>query len=212
MFFNSWLEHRDSIEVLKLGCNILWCIWKARNKVVFEAKMDIFIKVIEAANNLYKEHNFLLDGFDHRFTVDPPPASLVSVWHSPPRGVIKINVDGATDNSFIAAGVIARDFTGKVLACSSIFINFWVGPDKIIFAEASAFLQGIEMAISLKVDKVIIEGDSYSMVAFLNDDRLKYPWRIRGILADCKKFLHLFSSISFSHVRREGNMAAHYIA
>ncbi|OVA00921.1 Reverse transcriptase zinc-binding domain [Macleaya cordata] len=145
----SWLSSKNSIEVFKLGCNIVWSLWKARNRWVFDkTKVQVF-NVIQATVSSYNFYNIPFDPGGDVLINDSSTAfssNTSAGWKAPDVGFVKINVDGALKANAIAAGVILRDHMGDVLACQTIFDGNWAGKDGAIEAEARAFLKGIELA------------------------------------------------------------------
>ena len=77
----------------------------------------------------------------------------------PPRGVYKINVDGATTkwgrNSSI--GVIIRDYKGEAVASMCRLLN---GNFSVLETELVAMEDGILLAKDLGFQQIIIESDS----------------------------------------------------
>ncbi|OVA14064.1 hypothetical protein BVC80_1787g144 [Macleaya cordata] len=61
-------------------------------------------------------------------------------WNPLHFGVIKINVDGATNPGSIAIGVVARSHTGDVITGYYGFDGNWCGTDAALEAEAESFL------------------------------------------------------------------------
>jgi ribonuclease HI len=73
-------------------------------------------------------------------------------------------VDGAWDNSssFAGSGVIIRDSLGNFIAGSSIIHKV----SSAIEAEAFALVDGIQLAVQLNQDNVILESDSVELLFF----------------------------------------------
>ncbi|OVA14031.1 Reverse transcriptase zinc-binding domain [Macleaya cordata] len=148
--FNGWLSCPSLFEIAKRGCCLLWSIWKARNRKIFE-HVDIDIsEIIRTANNIFTEHDLNIPSL-----IQTQPAEIQSVddaaqhgWDKLQHGCIKINVDGATGSGSIAAGVVARNEVGMALHCQSFYDGCWSGRDASIEAEARAFLKGLHLAAS----------------------------------------------------------------
>ncbi|OVA14500.1 hypothetical protein BVC80_1037g47 [Macleaya cordata] len=212
--FNGWLSCPSLFEIAKRGCCLLWSIWKARNRKIFE-HVDIDIsEIIRTANNIFTEHDLNIPSL-----IQTQPAEIQSVddaaqhgWDKPQHGCIKINVDGATGSGSIAAGVVARNEVGMALHCQSFYDGCWSGRDASIEAEARAFLKGLHLAARYPNTTTIIEGDSKMVVSYINDDRLIFPWRIRSIIMDCRSILHSSPLLSVKFVPRTKNKAANCLA
>ncbi|OVA08152.1 Reverse transcriptase zinc-binding domain [Macleaya cordata] len=213
--FNQWISSPNTLEIAKRGCALLWTLWKSRNRVVFDnAQIDI-TQIIREAHRIYHEHQAppIFHGLNNTLIEATVSISNQNLsWEKPPPGTIKINVDGATGNNSIAAGIIARNEEGMVLACRTFFDGCWTGKDAPIEAEANAFLKGLELSAHYPNTPSIIEGDSKMIVTYITDDRLLFPWRIRSIILDSRQLLrsNLLSSVRF--VPRTKNKAAHCLA
>ncbi|OVA00900.1 hypothetical protein BVC80_9081g62 [Macleaya cordata] len=110
------------------------------------------------------------------------------------------------------AGIIIRDYRGSFIAGNCFFDGQWTGIDGALEAEARAFLKGLELARDLRFHTVTLEGDSQMIVSYLTDDRLKFPWRIRSVILDCREIMSSFNHIQIQHVTRKANQAAHQLA
>ncbi|OVA09156.1 Reverse transcriptase zinc-binding domain [Macleaya cordata] len=214
--FNCWLASPSSYEVLKLGCAIIWSIWKMRNRCVFENFKPDIRASIQMAIHIYNDHSPSSD-LSH---VEAPDITdhnvpLTQRWNPHDATTVKINVDGATATRTIAAGIIARNHLGDVMNCRTYFDNTWIGVDAAIEAEARGFLKGLELAREMHAQqpntRFVIEGDSKKVVSYINDDRLIYPWRIRSILQDCSSIKKTHGFL-VSFIPRLENSTAHALA
>ena len=77
--------------------------------------------------------------------------------------------------------------------------------------EARALLEGIVRASGRGITKLIIEGDSLTVINALKDT-WKPPWEIQSIIEDIKVTLQRFHSVEIYHCFREGNHAADFLA
>ena len=77
--------------------------------------------------------------------------------------------------------------------------------------EAIAACRAVEFSSEIGVDCAIVEGDSEVIVKALrnNDNRLT-PFA--PLMNDVSLFSGLFSELSYSHIRRDGNKVAHSLA
>ncbi|OVA03860.1 Reverse transcriptase zinc-binding domain [Macleaya cordata] len=213
--FNAWLTNRDADEVFKLGCALIWSIWKARNRVIFDQLPVRAEDVIRTAVHLYSEHNTTYSFSSSASSSNGLSPSIqhgTAAWIPPPYGMLKVNVDGAHSGNNIAAGIIIRDYRGSFIAGNCFFDGQWTGIDGALEAEARAFLKGLELARDLRFHTVTLEGDSQMIVSYLTDDRLKFPWRIRSVILDCREIMSSFNHIQIQHVTRKANQAAHQLA
>ncbi|XP_023878442.1 uncharacterized protein LOC111990905 [Quercus suber] len=98
-----------------------------------------------------------------------PPRQSATRWMTPPQGVFKINVDGATSdqgrNSSI--GVIIRDCNGQVVVAFSKYSHGRFVADQV---EALVMEQGILLAQELQLSCVILESDALAVIQAINDN------------------------------------------
>ncbi|OVA19776.1 Reverse transcriptase zinc-binding domain [Macleaya cordata] len=112
--FKGWLSQPSSFEAAKMGCAIIWSIWKSRNRAVFDSWKFDPKEVITNALHVYNEH--LVDAcISPTLPQTNTQVGLVEAsahWSRPPEGYIKINVDGATWKNSIAVGLVVRNELG----------------------------------------------------------------------------------------------------
>lgn len=128
-------------------------------------------------------------------------------WKVPPTEFYKINFDGAMfkEEDRVGIGAIIRDSQGLVLASMSQVIPL---PLTVVKHETLAAAKALEFASDLSLGKVILEGDSETIFNSLDDNSPSLaPFCL--LIQDIKNYANLFQCISFLHVRREGNNAAH---
>ncbi|MBA0760448.1 hypothetical protein Gotri_023193, partial [Gossypium trilobum] len=104
--------------------------------------------------------------------------------------VIKLNVDASMKANRTSLGIIVRDLDGFVLSGKAVFINRVVNSE---WAELDAFLEGIWLAQSLNLDKVIFETNYACIVNHFckhKDDITIFGYHIkeaRNMLDSCSK-------------------------
>lgn len=137
----------------------------------------------------------------------PRPPESVATW-SPPLGTqVKINVDASLfpSTKSVGIGVVARNSTCNILDWRQKELNFVVSP---ALAETIAIQQGIDMAMELGFQNVIMESDCLGV---LQDISSSSPCLATGghVIDDIKCKVSFSSSIIFSHVLRTANTVAH---
>ncbi|KAL5728232.1 hypothetical protein ACHQM5_001344 [Ranunculus cassubicifolius] len=120
-------------------------------------------------------------------------------WLPPTHNQIKANTDGAKNDVTTATGISFRDKEGSFLA--TVYEN--LGDEDIYFTECSAIVTAAEVAVEKGWINLWVESDSSSAVAAFKASRL--PWRLKTRWNLCK---HKFSSLTISHIWREGNLIA----
>ena len=81
----------------------------------------------------------------------------------------------------------------------------------ILVSEATALQDGIKAAKDADVKYIHIEGDNQIVIQVVKGG-IHTPWMIQMLVLDIKAMLQFFTSASISHVFREGNLAANWIA
>ncbi|KAL6181104.1 hypothetical protein ACLB2K_047760 [Fragaria x ananassa] len=122
----------------------------------------------------------ILNWEETRMSMTQPSQSIprpISLWVPPPVNVVKINFDGAWKESNHNSGlrVIIRRHMGVSIAGASLFLSH----NSAIEAEAEAFLCGVKMAVLLKLEHIIVEGDC--------QENLPYPKEGRSLGASFQK-------------------------
>ncbi|KAL4377484.1 hypothetical protein GQ457_02G021740 [Hibiscus cannabinus] len=131
-------------------------------------------------------------------------------WNPPDENHVKINFDA----SFNAAqrtsvsGVIVRDTNGYIMAAGSFPHSHVSDPE---MAEARACEQAVSLAQDLGFRRVIFEGDALNVISKLNNLASDLS-EISVILKNIHDQRSSFLSLSFLHVKRKGNEAAHLLA
>ncbi|KAK8938122.1 hypothetical protein KSP40_PGU022642 [Platanthera guangdongensis] len=131
----------------------------------------------------------------------PPP---------PPRGWLKINIDGALLPSRQAGvGIVARDSSGTVFFAAVLSLLQW-DPGRTEMA-ALAVIQDYLTVDCFDASGVIIEGDYLNLIKYCQrcfDSRL---WDAHFPNADVLGFLFELSRVLLRHVPRAANRAADFL-
>ncbi|KAK9020488.1 hypothetical protein V6N11_010512 [Hibiscus sabdariffa] len=183
---------------------LYWSVWFSRNKLVHDGvrtSTDGSATFVEA---FIQEQDVL----GHVFPKLAP--ECVSIWQAPPEPIVKFNFD-STFNSltgFVTSGDVGRNSQCLIMvACSFPHKNV----ADAFAAEAYACRQAVSFAKDLGFWRVIIEGDSLTIIKKINSDRTdRSP--ISPIVHDIKVLSRDFRSISFTFVRREINNTTHVLA
>lgn len=123
-------------------------------------------------------------------------------WSPPLLGVILLNSDAAVFEAegCLGAGVVARDHRGSFLVACRQSTKGLMSPEEV---EAPALQRSVSLALDEGYDKVIFASDCLSLIQRLNSEMMdRSPVGIKAMTT-------LFSSVSFTHVSRSLNVAAH---
>ncbi|KAL0004760.1 hypothetical protein SO802_012321 [Lithocarpus litseifolius] len=197
-------------SVLDAACNvellatIMWTIWFRRNKTRFAPPGLPLDQIMQTAIDSFLEFQ------KAQTPAEPRIARPRTRWFAPPNESFKINFDGAVfkDKDRAGIGVIIRDSRGLVMGSMSQVVPL---PQTIVELEALAALKALEFAADLGLFNVILEGDSEILINALMDNSLSLA-SFGLLIQDIKAYAEFFQCISFSHIRREGNIVAHNLA
>ncbi|XP_071722752.1 uncharacterized protein [Rutidosis leptorrhynchoides] len=178
-------------------------IWSNRNKVVFELLCE---NPSASVIGIRKWHDHLVGLDQIAIQRNRLVQSYPVKWQPPDPGFAKINfaasfIYGASLNCF---GVVARNRAGFVLAAE------WgkLGPDEDAYhAEACAANKALELACSLGLQNVQIEGDCLRLITELQNTCSSAT--SCGVLVDAvKEKSTLFDACSFHFAKRSANAVA----
>ncbi|XP_042065403.1 uncharacterized protein LOC121808908 [Salvia splendens] len=133
--------------------------------------------------------------------------SLMVLWHPPDAPMVKLN----TDEAFSTSTMEARE-GGLVRGCNGGLLRAFCSPvaaSSSFEAELMALIRGFEMAMEFST-RIWIELDSAALVTLLSSGQLGS--------ADLRLHMALIRSMTsqrqvrFSHIYREGNRAADFLA
>ncbi|XP_058742694.1 uncharacterized protein LOC131615239 [Vicia villosa] len=210
------------VVVLSCICSLFYQVWRARNTMRFDGKSlhwkfcigSIVSRAKLAGDNSgccsnnSIESFRILKAFNIGIIPSRPSILMDVIWHPPPKGWIKINVDGLArgNPSLSACGGIFRDEN----ACHVGSFSDFLGEGSAFFAELMAAILAIDKARVLGWKKLWMETDCSSVVKAFSDSSL-VPWKIRSRWLFCVAYTR---NIDFmiSHVYREANFCADFLA
>nr|XP_023880683.1 uncharacterized protein LOC111993063 [Quercus suber] len=183
-----------------------WALWHNRNEIRCGGARKSGQQLSRWATDYLREYNAAAE-------VKIPRESVprqVAFWSPPRNGHFKINVDGAVfaAQKAVGVGVVIRDDEGRLEAalCRKI-----TAPMGAVEAEAKAFEAGLLFAKAVGVRDIILEGDSlvvYNALCNISSP----PSSIASIVQGIVDMSGEFRSVSYSHIRRQGNVPAHILA
>ncbi|XP_042950075.1 uncharacterized protein LOC122282191 [Carya illinoinensis] len=122
----------------------------------------------------------------------------------------KVNWDSAINSreGKIGIGVLVRDHQGRVIGALHANNPLKGSP---FDAEAYGVLLTAIFCRELGLKSIYLEGDAKQVVDLLKNHKLN--WSLGGcLIGDARQLLNEYSLWSVSHVLREANSAAHYLA
>ncbi|KAL4361211.1 hypothetical protein GQ457_04G014700 [Hibiscus cannabinus] len=140
----------------------------------------------------------------------PSVSTGQDVWSPPEIDIIKFNFDTSFNPSAKSSvlGTLARNSPRSIMAACALAHD---AIDNVFIAEANACEAAINFAIDLGFRTIQVEGDSLTVIKKLSSPPIDKSI-ISPIIQDIKSKLGFFEKITFSHVGRQGNQAAHALA
>ncbi|GMI91035.1 hypothetical protein like AT4G29090 [Hibiscus trionum] len=200
----SWLFKHTGGHSIELVIYTVWAIWHSRNKYIHEGKISTVIGTTDFIRGCVIEYKDTLG------VCSGPRVIEVVHWSPPLAGFFKINVDAscvpAEHKAF--SGFLIRDENGQVMGSGILPQPTYIS---VLQAEAWAAKQGVEFAIELGFQCLILESDSRTLITKLQatmDDSSE----IRIIIADIKSLVQQIPCCRFVFSPRSGNKSAHSLA
>ncbi|CAN1170479.1 Putative ribonuclease H protein At1g65750 [Linum perenne] len=199
------LKNHDS---LKLGITC-WYLWKSRNEWIFSnlnnsaattaAKINSWSQTVQAAFVSSPKH----------VKINPDRDRVDIAWEPGPPGWVVLNTDGSVSaqSGRAAAGGLIRNEAGFCL--SAFAIN--LGKCSITRAELRGAITGLEHAWEAGHRRVAVQMDSRVALDLLWATGVQTHQHAGEILA-LRSLISRDWEVSFSHVYREGNHAADFLA
>ncbi|OMO51393.1 hypothetical protein CCACVL1_29818 [Corchorus capsularis] len=139
-----------------------------------------------------------------------PIAPIIQVsWKPPDQGWLKLNTDGSSlgNLGLVGSGSVIRDNEGNWVRGSIRHLGFCTN----FVAEFWALRDGLFLAVSLNIRKLVIELDSTTVIATLNSQCPDNLF-IQPIVNDYRLLISKLEAVKIQHVFREGNGVADALA
>ena len=135
--------------------------------------------------------------------------SHYAIWKPPPWLFLKVNSDDAIfqEQNFVGVGVVIRDIKGHGIAFMDEKITL---PYSVTNVELMVAKRALRLALDFGLSPIVLNGNSKNTIdALMCEESLLADYR--HLVDDAKRLANQFESMEFSHVKREGNSAAHNI-
>jgi hypothetical protein len=147
-------------------------IWRFRNQVVFQVKLDCPLLLIKNLELRIVERV--------QSSLGDSCSKFATLWRPPNAGVIKINIDAAMSSDFATIAAVARNDLGLVVkACAKKIYSY-----DMCTAEALAIRWTIELAKLENWCEIIVESDAQVCVNVLLSDSVGCEWCIYNLYSD----------------------------
>ncbi|KAL4386202.1 hypothetical protein GQ457_09G009570 [Hibiscus cannabinus] len=204
----QWLAHlfaQFSSHMMRLFVTTIWVLWTYRNKKIHE----------NASQSVQQLSSFIFHYIQEQESLPSShPSATRSVsearWSPPPTDHVKVNFDASyfSISRESVSGVLIRDVNGLVMAARAYSHLNVPNPE---VAEALACDQAVLFASSLGFRRVIVEGDSSSIIKKVQSSSLDKSDSF-AMIVNIKRRFSDFANITFHHVRRLLNAPAHILA
>ncbi|XP_017224846.1 uncharacterized protein LOC108201070 [Daucus carota subsp. sativus] len=210
-----WLLDRFNSEpddvLIKIAV-VLWGIWFARNKRIFENTNLTPAMAMNWSKIQVEEWRQA----NKKLQVDTDPLSSSAradiKWKPPSHGVFKVNVDAAVTEGrdFFAVGMVLRNNQGQFLAGR---VMRFAGHVPVVEAEMVGVIEAISWANQLQIPSVIVETDSQLCAnAIKGENSNNNLLEIGNLIQQCKALIRSSSRVLVDFVRKQANRVAHQIA
>ncbi|XP_021860661.2 uncharacterized protein [Spinacia oleracea] len=161
-FIESWKGIDKKVK--QRGVVLAWVIWCERNNKVFENKVTPNAVLINREQRIVEEQGKYASRIYNRPSCATPRRA--NRWVAPPQGIMKVNVDASLAvEGWVWIGVIARDWTGKVLfAACRRSRAYW----PVEIAEAKTVANAVKLGRRYGIEELIVETDCQSTVTRLS--------------------------------------------
>ncbi|XP_057445028.1 uncharacterized protein LOC130737293 [Lotus japonicus] len=199
-FMRTMLREHDSWVIAQVQ-TLLYCLWEARNKLLFEERRADCQTVLDRVAVLGEPTTQARGDNQHEKTG-------IGTWCRPAANVIKVNVDASLGTDMFAGfGMVARDDHGEILAAASSYPTVAASATE---AEALCLRWAMVLSSELGFRRVQFETDSLQLFHAWNRDVGRSL--LFTVVQDCKGLLNLFDYVALSFVRRQGNFCADFMA
>lgn len=195
---------------INLTVNILWQVWKARNKLVFEQKQTDARKIVQKAQVEWLEFdnaNAEASSTSRNLTQH---SLHPTIWEPPKEGTIRINTDAAISAQMVRTGkgIIARNWTGKIIKAQG---KVEIKRGDAASEECLAIRDALMMARDARWTDIEVQSDCKSIVDHINSGSSLVE-NLRTVLEDIQELRRKFAKCSFLFVHRSGNQSSHLLA
>ncbi|XP_071923104.1 uncharacterized protein [Coffea arabica] len=200
----------QGMDRIKLTVNILWQLWKARNKRVFQLESVDAKVIIDKAQQEWIEFENAT-GSQPRVLASSEQERLIQhIWEPPQEGVVRINTDAAISAKMVRTGlgIVARNWRGDLVKVRGISRR---KRGETATEESLAIRSAPEMAQDAGWTKIEVQSDCRNIVRSINAGNVQ-DRKLQTILEDIEALKTSFDSCIFSFVPRIANGCSHAMA
>ncbi|XP_074328182.1 uncharacterized protein LOC141666094 [Apium graveolens] len=196
-YVSNWLVSffaTGQLMVLVKMAAMLWGIWYARNKCIFEGKVMTPAVVKAWCLKQVDEWQAVNIKSAHAQNTGDVAGNGNQRWKRPREGHLKVNVDAAVTEGqgFFSVGMVLREVT-------------------VFEAEATGILEAVLWAREWTADLVTIESDSLLSVNAVNQNQ-NCLLELGDFLQYCRELLRSNGRLVLCHVKKHANKVVHQLA
>ncbi|XP_027118501.1 uncharacterized protein [Coffea arabica] len=212
-----WWEAVNQAEIMAYGkerinltANILWQIWKVRNRTHFEQKKGEAREIIGKAQQEWAEYEEVTGQQSKEHVGEERAVQQVRMRDSPKEGVIRINTDAAINSNLIRTrkGIIARKWTWEILRAKGVRES---KQGQALMEETLAIRMALQMARQAKWEKIEVLSDCKAAVDMIFSNNVQDD-HLATVQEDIEDLMKGFEQCTVSFVSRSANVGSHRIA
>ena len=209
--FASWSKltvQVQSKENVNLAAMICWCLWNARNELVWNGKLRQKEWILRSAGDLLGQ--WQQARMVENQNQQGREVNVQQRWKKPEVGWLKCNVDAALFNQQgkIGLGCIIRDENGVLVAAKNDLLK---GPMIPAIVEAMCCKEALSWINSLGYSRMIMELDAQKIILAINGSYGENSY-FGTLIDDCKILSRDLGECSFVFSKRSVNQVAHSLA
>ncbi|KAL3519959.1 hypothetical protein ACH5RR_018108 [Cinchona calisaya] len=187
-------------EFLIFGVIMIEQIWFERNRVVHENKRSDIEALTKKINSLTNEHL----AAQKRKLIKACAISNELEWISHPNDWVKAIVDATFKEGLTTVAAILRNNHGCIMHGHTKILRSYDANS----AEAAVILEAMRIA-DQGLKKVILEGDSTTVISTLKNECLQFDWSCAVDIQEARKYSRKWPKWRFRKVPRNCNSTAH---
>jgi ribonuclease HI len=211
--FSDWLSYillNATNECMQITSTIIYSIWLARNKSIFQNKNIPAKEVVDQAmRNLSEYHQHWIENRLSQATHATSGTRNNKSWSPPSLNCHKLNVDAhLKDDGRWGFGLILRRVDGR---CVGAATRVCAGSNDVAMAEATGLREAILFVQAHQLSNTTIELDAAIIVNAIA--RKEFPRTNWGkSIRSSVRVLNQLDNVYVSWVNRKSNQAAHALA
>ncbi|XP_027150299.1 uncharacterized protein LOC113750534 [Coffea eugenioides] len=215
-FWNWWVAVMQSakeahgLDRIQLTVSILWQVWKARNKMTFQAERGNAKLIVDKAHSEWLEYEACNETNGRPATPAEENGQSQQKWEPPKEGVIRINTDAVLSAKMVRTGlgIIARNWHGKIVKAKGIVTRRRGVP---AIEEAMAIRSALEMTKNAGWTTIEVQSDCKCVVSLINSSN-RQDCKLQTILDDIEDLKKNFDCCVFLFIPRTANTCSHALA